>query len=282
MPNDIVLTGVPRSGTTLACFLLNKLPDVVALHEPIPAEAQFKLDGGKAVLKVAREYFGIVRESISERGMAPTRHVEGQIPDSHVPEQHSAGELRKDPAQWGEIPVDKPLSRDFALVFKHPTMFTGGLEALMPHYPCYAIVRNPLAVLGSWNSVEMRFRTGRVPAAERLDPKLSKELASIADDDLRQIRFLRWFFDRYSQSLPRERVLRYEDTITSGGTALKVILPAAAELQEPLASKNSSKVYDGKVLIPLGRKLLQTEGSFWNYYRREDVAELLAVIEASQ
>lgn len=33
--NDIILTGVPRSGTTLACLLLSKLPDVVALNEPM-------------------------------------------------------------------------------------------------------------------------------------------------------------------------------------------------------------------------------------------------------
>jgi len=32
---DIILTGIARSGTTLTCFLLNKLPQAVALHEPM-------------------------------------------------------------------------------------------------------------------------------------------------------------------------------------------------------------------------------------------------------
>jgi hypothetical protein len=32
---NVVLTGLPRSGTTLVCRLLNKLPDTVALHEPL-------------------------------------------------------------------------------------------------------------------------------------------------------------------------------------------------------------------------------------------------------
>ena len=36
---DIILTGIARSGTTLSCSLLNKLPRCVALHEPLdPAE----------------------------------------------------------------------------------------------------------------------------------------------------------------------------------------------------------------------------------------------------
>lgn len=32
---DIILTGIARSGTTLSCSLLNKLPQCVALHEPM-------------------------------------------------------------------------------------------------------------------------------------------------------------------------------------------------------------------------------------------------------
>ncbi len=33
--NNIILTGIPRSGTTLICYLLNKIPNTVALHEPM-------------------------------------------------------------------------------------------------------------------------------------------------------------------------------------------------------------------------------------------------------
>jgi hypothetical protein len=33
--NNILITGTPRSGTTLPCHLLNELPDTVALHEPM-------------------------------------------------------------------------------------------------------------------------------------------------------------------------------------------------------------------------------------------------------
>jgi hypothetical protein len=32
---NVLLTGLPRSGTTLMCHLLNKLPHSVALHEPM-------------------------------------------------------------------------------------------------------------------------------------------------------------------------------------------------------------------------------------------------------
>ena len=32
---NVLVTGTPRSGTTLICSLVNKLPDTVALHEPM-------------------------------------------------------------------------------------------------------------------------------------------------------------------------------------------------------------------------------------------------------
>src|ERR1700716_4011573 len=32
---NVLIPGTPRSGTTLLCSLLNKLPDTVALHEPM-------------------------------------------------------------------------------------------------------------------------------------------------------------------------------------------------------------------------------------------------------
>ena len=46
---DIILTGIARSGTTLSCSLLNKLPQCVALHEPMnPAELVDLLLPGRA------------------------------------------------------------------------------------------------------------------------------------------------------------------------------------------------------------------------------------------
>ena len=42
---NIVLTGLPRSGTTLACRLLNLLPDTVALHEGPPLGSEVIVKG---------------------------------------------------------------------------------------------------------------------------------------------------------------------------------------------------------------------------------------------
>ena len=37
--HNLLLAGIPRSGTTLACALLNRLPNVAALPEPMDVTA---------------------------------------------------------------------------------------------------------------------------------------------------------------------------------------------------------------------------------------------------
>lgn len=276
MPRNVILTGIPRSGTTLTCYLLNILPDHVALHEPIAGEVFTRLTQSAQVAQAAEEFFASARHSLLERGVAPSRHVDGRIPDSHVPERAGPGGLRDDPASWGEVAIGKPLSGQFSLFVKHPVPFTAALSAMTDRFPCYALVRNPLAVLGSWNSVNMYFRTGRVVAAERLDRKFARQQERTKDPLLRQIQLLNWFYERYLQYLPRTSVLRYEEIVATNGAALKVVSPAAGGLNEPLSTKNTSAAYPKKDLIPLAEKLLNTRGACWEFYARAEVEALLA------
>jgi hypothetical protein len=70
--------------------------------------------------------------------------------------------------------------------------------------------------------------------------------------------------------------LRYEDIVSSGGQALKVVHPAAGELGEPLESKNLNPLYDRREVLHLGERLLQSEGAYWNFYSRESVEKILS------
>jgi hypothetical protein len=62
------------------------------------------------------------------------------------------------------IGVGKELDHDFLLVVKDPPMFTALLPVLAQRFP--TVVLNPLAVLASWNSVDVPARGGRVPKAD--------------------------------------------------------------------------------------------------------------------
>jgi hypothetical protein len=297
--NNIILTGVPRSGTTLTCHLLNKLPDTVALHEPMMLSWFANSGNHEDNCDRIDLFYKWTRKSLCENGKAISKQVGSRIPDNPIgghpnlfpffPKRclrflnnfvkDSGYGLRKSQVSRGMITIEKTLSSNFLLCIKHNAGFAVILESLLNRYPCYAVVRNPLSVLASWNSVDFPAQKGRIPAAERVDSVLAKRLIQISDKFDRQLHILSWFFEKFYTLLPLDNVLYYEDIITSGGAVLKVITGKAIELDEKLRKKNKNSLYDHKLMLKLGDKLLKMDGAFWEFYSRESVEQLLQEID---
>ena len=274
---DVVLTGLPRSGSTLTCNLLNRCADTVALHEPIPMRdlaAEFQ---GEALAEQVARFFADTRHSLLTERRALSKRVNGQVPDNTFGEGRGGeGNLRHSLASHGEVSFEgKLLSPDFVLAIKHNAGFAAMLELLHERFPCYGIVRNPLAVISSWNSVNLPVQQGFIPVGQLINGALNEALERIGDRVERQLYILEWFFDRFANLLGAERIMRYEDLVGSGGRALSVVTPAAGALDEPLASKNRNSAYDPAQVLDLGGRLLAREGTFWSFYTKESVEEML-------
>ncbi|NUO79072.1 hypothetical protein HUU05_03270 [candidate division KSB1 bacterium] len=272
--SSLILTGPERSGSTLMCYLLNGLPDTVALHEPMKIRKFYRLGERAAICQEIVHYFAKTRKTLLTSGYAVSQHVEGLIPDNTFAGERTASGLRSSKDEKGYITIAKKLSTDFLLGIKHLGPFTALLEDLTARFPCYAVVRNPLAILASWNSVDLPMREGRNPAAERLDADLARALARITDRFDRQVHLLAWYFEKYARLLPESAVLRYENVIASQGRCLRVITASAETLQEPLANKNKNELYDRGLMATLSERLLQSEAAFWKFYKKEEVEAL--------
>jgi ribosome-associated protein YbcJ (S4-like RNA binding protein) len=271
---DIILTGIARSGTTLSCALLNKLPQCVALHEPMNPAALTGLPFPDAFLAAVGSFFASQRASLLGSGTAVSKARGGRVPDNPFASAPSATGLRPSTVENQEVRFDKHLEPGFRLVVKHPNVFTATLPTLLTRFPCYAIVRNPLASLLSWHSIRAPVNVGRLPFGEAFDAELSSRLAAEPDRLERQIAILRWYFSRYRALLPREHVIRYEDLIASGGRALAVIDPAAALLDEPLENRNASKLYDSGLIHRLAERLLAEPTIYQGFYEPDDIQAL--------
>jgi len=154
-------------------------------------------------------------------------------------------------------------------------MFTAALAALKGRFPCYAVVRNPLAVLLSWQTVPIPVNRGRIPFGEAFDEELKEALDSEADCLERQVTILRWCFSRYAEHLGEERVIRYETLVACGGRALAVIDPDAASLSEPLASRNTNALYDAGLVHRFACRLLDDPLIYGGFYRKSEIEDLL-------
>jgi hypothetical protein len=284
----------------MACELLNELPDVCALDEPMDVIAMIRgatgtqsaasggapghaASNGAGLLDIASihaeiERFAVEqRRSILERGVALTKHVEGRVIGAKVSDRRDVNGQgpRVRLVEIGEIPVAAPSSPDFTLAIKHPVAFTALLPALLERFEVFAIVRNPLAVLASWESVPMAVREGRLGLPAAVAPDVAHHLDEIDDRLERQLALLMWFYDSYARALPPARIVRYEDMIASGGAALATVAPSATTLKVKLASRNAASVYDRAHMRAAGRLLLERAGAHRLYYSAEEISEAI-------
>ena len=272
--NDVILAGVARSGSTLACYLLNKTPDAIALLEPIEPKEVITLSDDK-VITFLNHFFTEQRESIKINRFAKSKSTKGQVPDNLMGDVDKKTGKRKNILDGKSIEIKKKLNNNFSLIIKQPGMFTGMLGLLKHHFPCYATIRNPLSVLQSWNTVDMAVTNGHAPAAEECDPSLKELLANESDVYNRQILLLSWYFEQFHNHLANENIIRYEEVINSGGKNLACITSSARQLEENLVSKNKNSLYDPELKKELAKRLLASNGYFWCYYDKEDVLQLL-------
>lgn len=288
--HNIILTGIPRAGTTLSCHLLNKVADTVALHEPIVWDRSVEEPDHTVVCAEIDAFFEQTRRSVLQTRSAISQQLKGSVPDNPmgnypiwagwIPDRLLAYPifrrvaLRTYRVSRGKITVAKTLNPNFSLCIKHTGPFTTLLNTLLRKHRCYAIVRNPLSVLLSWNSINFALREGHLSEAEWLDVSLSRQLAQISDRFERQISLLSWFFRKYRVTLPASNIIRYEDIIATGGRALGVIVAEASELDEQLENKNRNSLYNDSLLYFLAEALLNSDGAFWEFYTRESVRSL--------
>ena len=210
-PHTTLLTGLPRSGTTLVCALLNEFPNTVALAEPLQLERHG--DRLRAVLEID-EFLKTARHQALTAKTAISKHVNGVIPDNWVAPPTTKPGLRQVLEDRGPIRLDKTLSSDFHLFVKHPAEFTALADLLIPRYPLVALIRHPLSVLASWQTVDMPVNRGRMPMAETFQPELEALLALEENCLRRQVRLIGWAFNRYS-TFPANRIVRYEDLLAN-------------------------------------------------------------------
>ena len=189
----------------------------------------------------------------------------------------NGGTLRERRGERGEVAIGASLSPVFGLLIKHNALFAALMAKLPLRFPCLAIVRNPVAVLASWRTVDLPVGRGRVPAAEQFDGELRWALDREHDVLRRQITVLNWFYRQYRAHLPASAVIRYEDLVDSDGAALYRALGHAVPVPERLVSRNANPVYDQADVETVLSAVLDADRAWAPLY---DEADCVAVAEA--
>lgn len=211
-----LITGIPRSGTTLCCNLINQRKDAFALHEPInPGDIQTGYTALQAADSIVKQIAQFNRAI--EQGLPFTHGDKGGLTIDNPVGHTIKNGVRQVVAKRGMVQLPPREKNSYELIVKQNALFTALMPILASQFPMICIVRNPVDVLLSWLTVDLPINRGHIPAGERFDAALKNSLQG-AECLSRQIIIYQWFMQRFlSSSLP---CIRYEDIVSSDGAVL--------------------------------------------------------------
>lgn len=264
--NTILLTGIPRSGTTLCCYLLNQYHNTVALHEPIDPDL-VSVSATRAQ-QVIRDFTLETRQRALASKALLSKQLEGAVPDNPVSLRSDGS--REESVTLGEIMLDKPVTEDFTLVVKHNALFAALSDGLKQDFEFYALVRNPLPVLASWCSVSLPVGDGRLPMGERFNTDLKEALLNEPDLLERQLIILSWFYERFRDVEP-ECVLTYEEIVQTNGGSLSRVTKQQRLESTPVTAQFKNSLLSPDELDRLASILIEREELYNGFYCTEDI-----------
>ncbi len=234
---EMVITGIPRSGTSYLCQLLHKIKDAVAINEPLEIfEPLAQMDTPWALPLYYREL---------RRDILAGKAIENKIKD---------GQLIEDTAVVDQRQRYHPKVKDpnFLLATKNTLSYLNRLEAIkqvMPSAPIIACVRHPIDTIASWANSFPHLKEAKVedfPIGHPQDPHLSpwqrQQIQAISKEpNLTIKRALLW--DYLARLLLRQQegvyLLRYEKLVN---TPFRQLHEITDRLATPFALKPSEEI----------------------------------------
>lgn len=221
---DGIITGIPRSGTSYLCALLNKVKNCVAINEP-------------------GEIFPVLKNHIVPFGMAVYyRSIRGKILDGEpIENKLQNGEPIEDTSviDGREKHVPAVYSEDFALFTKNTLAYSShisGLRRVMPYAPIFACVRNPYDTIASWKESFPHLRDADVtkfflggindPFLSGVERYLLMQIASCKSESVRRALLWRYLAERIIAQKNDLAIVRYEDTVKNPVDVINTILDA--------------------------------------------------------
>jgi len=219
---DLIITGVPRSGTTLAAAMIDQAPDALCLSEP---DNHVELmtsatDAEDFVARLGREFDAIRRTVLSGGSVLDRRRADGAPVTNYFTDPGPDG--RRETAFAIRAVARPGLPPDFVLGVKHNALYAAVLPEIIrsARFRIIAVVRDPVALLLSCRSLDLPISRGRLPAGERFWP----ELAALGQAEFglleKQARIVDLLFSRFAQFSDRIDVIPYEVFVADPGRLL--------------------------------------------------------------
>jgi hypothetical protein len=238
---NIILTGIPRSGTSYLCNLLHRFDNCVVLNEPSEI---FPILKSEAIPRGMPEYYAKIREDVKEGRKIPNKLKDGKIVEDTV--------------NWDKQSeyVPQVKNGDFALGTKNTIAYLSrfaALRAIMPEATFVVSVRNPFQTLASWKRSFPHLKNANVsalPVGSVNDAFLPADqrselarISSVTEPAIRRAEFWNYLGGLILENLSHLVLIRYEELVANPLECISPIrnIVDLGDLREPIEPSEESK-----------------------------------------
>ncbi|VAW49245.1 hypothetical protein MNBD_GAMMA03-3 [hydrothermal vent metagenome] len=252
---NILITGIPRSGTSLITKLISLDKNNICFSEPtFIKEIKAISENKKEILANLNQKIIGIRDCIKNGKSLEFRvGKDGQIPDNYFTIEYN-NITRNKSSKFKNIILPKDYSQN-TIFIKNNLLFTSCIEELSKQYEIIAIIRNPISIINSWKSLNLPISKGVVISGI----KYSTSLKNISNEKgllIKQIKIIDWFYNKYLEN--NVNLIKYEDLVENSCMILNRWIDDIVTLPK-LNSKNmaerNSCIYEISTIIKRYSKL---------------------------
>lgn len=263
--DNVLLTGIPRSGSTLALKLISDKKRVIGFDEPVWLKEVRKLPDAQQVpdnlLKKIQNLRGQVKKGFPVNMNFGKGTLE--LADNHFDRLNNGLVKTKESR---DVILDVS-TYDQIWVLKSNIFFTALLKQLIDsgYFKLVVTIRDPLAVIKSWRSLNFSLSHGRSMIAEKYDSS-SKIFVDTDDVLIKQVLLLDWMFKKYLDNYKDIHIFKYEDIVNNPSIIQQNLGFGSVKQYTQLNSRNNNHFYDHSETNEIKTCLLKYGQYYKNFY----------------
>lgn len=246
MKKNHIITGIPRSGTSLVSSLIAESINAVVFSEPEWLKLiRQSCHNSKEFTHGLINHISLLRSEIKhDKPINLKINKETQKTISNYYKRDSQGNVTSIKKEESVVLGKNYASQPFYI--KSNAQFTACLEDLIKvkAFKIYCIIRNPVSCIMSWRSLNIPVSKGNMKIAENYSDSFLEFTSGSTNLLHKQVLIVDWFFHEYKKHANHVEIIKYEDLLENTDNIISNITSSDSKIDTKLKSANKNQHYD--------------------------------------
>lgn len=265
---NILITGIPRSGTSLVSSLVAKNSDSVVFSEPDwLKEIRLESHNCKVFATNLSSMISILRSNVINGIPLKLKYNKEtlSIPSNYYL-RNKSDNLIIDKKEI-EVVFDKHYAHN-PFYIKSNAQFTSCLNELIQtnKFKIFCIIRNPISCIMSWRSLNIPVSHGSMKVAEKYSNSFRDKTKNLQGLLRKQAAIIDWHYQIYTKYAEYIKIIKYEELVSNTKTIIERITDSTALDIPELKSKNKSSNYNLEEVSLIVNQLKKTGEFYKEFY----------------